>query len=846
MQKSILGVYKRAAAQSCILIIGMGIAGVGCKPLQQIGVFSPVTVTNNQSIGKGNGQAIAPVDAPLQPERTRIFNLVHTKLELEPIWAKKHLKGLATLVVTPHVGRKQVLELDAVGFEINKVSRISEGVLVPLKYEYDTKQLAITLDSVFTAGQRCTVQINYIAKPDEGQVRTGLSAISSDKGLYFINADGKLPNRPRELWTQGEPNDNSHWFPTIDAPNQKTTQEIHLLVDTNFTTLSNGLLTAQTLLPGGKRKDIWELKLPHAPYLFMIAVGPFAIVKDRWRDKEVSYYVEKPHRNRAKAVFGNTPEMLEFFSKRLGVGFPWPKYSQIVGRDYVSGAMENTSATLFLEEVMEDDPAFRDNNWDGVISHELFHQWFGDLVTTESWSNLSLNESFANYGEYLWWQYKRGQDYADFHASDEKNQYFFESRYKREPLIRYRYNSQLDVFDSHTYAKGGRILHMLRNHLTDEVFFASLQAYLQKFAYKKAEVHDLRLVFEEVSGQDLNWFFNQWYFKPGHPELKVRKTFTGESLIVSVSQMQDTTFTPVYTLPITIDTYQGDKRSRHTFMLEGVDGSFEIPMTKAPTLTLFDPEHVLLAEISFDQTQDEFVSALNMAPKAIDRASALEKSLKNALPDDMNTYIKRGLKDKAYQVRLMALELCNNNPDIDEGTRLNIAELAKFDASSQVRTDAVGLIGNQRIEPVAQRISSILDNEKAYHVIAEALNQYVIAKGPDQDAKLKKFETNPSPTVIKVISELYAARGTEADLVWFKSRMFDISKNVQYLVVKSMGTFAGKTKGQLRADAMAVLETLLPYQQESPTLRAALFTASKDMDQKDPATATFKSKLLKK
>ena len=844
MYKSLLAARLYPHGFRFILIVSALAGIVGCRPTQQAGTRSPATVSSNSP--KTNSQAVAPVDAPLRPERTRVFDLVHTKLELEPIWEKRHLKGLATVVVTPHFGKKQVLELDAVGFDVNSVNRLSAGLTTPQKHTYDGKVLRITLDSALLAPQRCTLLIDYKAKPNEGEVRTGLTAITSDKGLYFINPDGKLPNRPRELWTQGEPNDNSHWFPTIDAPNQKSTQEVQLTVDTAFTTLSNGLLTAQTLLPGGKRRDVWEMTQPHAPYLFMIAVGPFAVVKDKWRDKEVSYYVEKPYRNRAKAVFGNTPEMIEFFSKRLGVGFPWPKYSQIVGRDYVSGAMENTTATLFLEEVMEEEPALRDNNWDNVISHELFHQWFGDLATCESWSNLSLNESFANYGEYLWLEYKLGQDVADFHAAEEKMQYLYESRFKREPLIRYRYHSQLDVFDSHTYAKGGRILHMLRNYLGDDVFFASLQAYLQKFAYKKAEVHDLRLVFEEVSGQDLNWFFNQWYFKPGHPELKVRKTFTGESLIVSVSQIQDTTYTPVYKLPITIDTYHGDKRSRHTFMLEGVDGSFEIPMGKAPTLTLFDPDHVLLAEVRYELPQEEYVNALNGAPRAIDRAAALEKALKLAMPEDMNLYIRRGLKDANHQVRLMALELCNNNLDIDMATRLMIADMAKYDRKSEVRADAAGLIGNQKIEPVLQRLGDILDKEQSYSVLGEAINQYVIAKGPDLDTRLKKFEKTPSPTLVKVIAELYAARGTEADIAWFKSRMFDINKDVQYLAIKGLGTFAGKTKGPLRAEAIALLESVVPYQEDSPSITNALATAVREMDEKDPATEALKAKLLRK
>lgn len=835
----------RRAVTGSVLAATAVVTILSCKS-QQPATQTYTPVSEGSRIPKSDKRAIAPQGGPYQPERTRVFDLVHTKLELEPIWDKRQMKGLATVVVTPHFGQKQELELDAKGFEIRSVKRISGKTGKTLPYTYDGSKLKITLDSAFTAGQRCSVEIDYTAKPEEASPQTGLQAIESDKGLFFINPMGTVPNRPKELWTQGETESSSRWFPTIDAPNQKSTQEIHLTVDTAMTTLSNGVLVYQTKLPGGKRTDVWEMKLPHAPYLFMLAVGPFAVIKDKWRDIEVSYYVEKPLVNRAKGVFARTPEMIEFFSKRVGVAYPWPKYSQVVGRDYVSGAMENTTATLHMEELLEEDVDKRAENWDLIIAHELFHHWFGDLATCESWSNLTLNESFANYSEYLWLQHKYGQDEADFHNEEEKNQYLYESRFKREPLVRFHYRKELQMFDSHSYAKGGRILNMLRSYLGDEVFFAGLQAYLKKFSFKKAEAHDLRLVLEEVSGEDLNWFFDQWYYKSGHPELNVRKTFTGESLIVSVSQIQDTTYTPVYRLPITVDVWHGDKKARHTFMLEGRDGTFEIPMGRAPSLTQFDPDHVMLAEIRYEKPQEELVQEFNWAPRAIDRADALERLVKLVQPQELNVYLRKGLKDPNYHVRLMALELCNNNPDVDEQTRLLIGEMAKVDKSIDVRADAAGLIGNQKIEPVIERLTALLDKDPAYAVQAEALNQYVIFKGPDVEARMKKLESSPSPTVIRVLAELYAVRAGADNLAWFKSRIHDFNKDNQFLVIRALGTYAAKTTGDTRAQAVKLLESLVPYQADSPNIRQALASAVKNMDEKDPATADLKSKLLKK
>ena len=201
---------------------------------------------------------------------------------------------------------------------------------------------------------------------------------------------------PIQIWTQGETESNSAWFPTIDKTNQKTTQELTLTVDNKYVTLSNGKLVSQKKNTDGTRTDYWKMDLPHAPYLFFAGVGNYAVIKDTWKGKEVSYYVEPEYASVARKIFGLTPEMMTFFSKVTGVEFPWAKYAQITGRDYISGAMENTTATLHSDIAQRDARELVDGNgWESVIAHELFHQWFGDYVTTESWSNLTVNESWS-------------------------------------------------------------------------------------------------------------------------------------------------------------------------------------------------------------------------------------------------------------------------------------------------------------------------------------------------------------------------------------------------------------------------------------------------------------------
>jgi aminopeptidase N len=343
----------------------------------------------------------------------RINDLVHTKLDVKFDYDHAYLNGKVWITLKPHFYSTDSLTLDAKGMDIHKVGVATGASIKELKYKYDGWLLRICLDKKYKGGQAYTVFIDYTAKPNEVEVK-GSAAINDAKGLYFINPKGEDKDKPTQIWTQGETEATSVWCPTIDKPNQKTTTEIYMTVPAKYVTLSNGKLVSQKKNSDATRTDYWKMDLPHAPYLFFMGVGDYAIIKDSWKGKEVSYYVEREYAPVARKIFGHTPEMIGFFSKITGVDYPWVKYAQITGQDYVSGAMENTTATLHSDAAQMDARELTDGNgWEPVIAHELFHQWFGDYVTTESWSNITLNESFANYSETLWDEYKYGKDAGD-------------------------------------------------------------------------------------------------------------------------------------------------------------------------------------------------------------------------------------------------------------------------------------------------------------------------------------------------------------------------------------------------------------------------------------------------
>ncbi len=704
---------------------------------------------------------------------TKFHDLTHVKLDLKFDWAKERVNGKATLSLKPYFYASDELVLDAKNFDIVSISL--DGKNTPLKFEYNNEQITIHLDKKYTKNEEYKLNIEYVAKPSERKNIGGSQAITSDKGLYFINAKGEELDKPMQIWTQGETESNSCWFPTIDKPNERCTGEITLTVADKFKTLSNGLMATSVKNADGTRTDTWKMDQPHAPYLFMIAVGEFALVKDKWENIDLSYYVEPKFEKDAKAIFPHTPEMLGFFSKKLGIKFPWKKYAQIVVRDYVSGAMENTTAVIFGEYMQNSERDLIDvENNELVVAHEMFHHWFGDYVTTESWSNLTLNEGFANYSEYLWLEHKYGKDAAQAHWKTELDGYLGQARGQRHPLIHFTYGNREDMFDAHSYNKGGIVLHMLRNLVGDDAFFTALNQYLTKHAYTDVEVDELRMAFEDVTGQDLNWFFNQWYLSPGHPELEISKKYdavTGK-LILTVAQKQDgKNNLPVYQLPMAIDVYyaEGEKPQRFTITTKQRKEVFTFNVSKAPKFVNVDADRSLLCQMEYPKTEEEYAFQYANAPLYLDRLETIEAFQAIEKPSElMKATIKKALNDAHYSIRGAAL----NMSDIADPTVADMIEKAALnDKHSEVRAAAMFRLGQTENKKYVQTAQSILDKEKAFVVISEALQSLYVL---DKEAALKylpKLENEDSPNIVNALAVIYSENPTPERIAFFDKRI---------------------------------------------------------------------------
>ena len=712
------------------------------------------------------------------PSNTILTDLVHTKLEVSFNWNESQLNGKATITAKPHFYESDKLILDAKGMDVLKVQMNGAD----LNYTYnDALKLNIDLGRTYKSTEQYTISIEYVSKPDELEMG-GSSAITGDKGLYFINPKGEEKNKMPQIWTQGETQANSVWFPTIDSPNAKTTQEIYITVEDKYVTLSNGDLVSSKKNKDGTRTDYWKQDLPHAPYLFMMAIGEYSIVKDSYTKKdgskiEVNYYVEPEHKEDARGIFGETPNMIGYFSELLDLEYPWDKYNQVVVRDYVSGAMENTGAVIFGEYVYKDKEDLLDGNDQSTIAHELFHHWFGDLVTCESWANLPLNESFANYSQYLWDEYRYGMDEADYQAEMEADGYFQSASYQGyHDLIWFDHFDKEDMFDGHSYNKGGRILHMLRSYLGDEAFFKGLNNYLTTNKYKAAEFHHLRLAFEEVSGEDLNWFFNQWFLGKGHLILFTDYEVTDDQTILfKVKQRQNIEDFPIYKIPTQVLIWSGDEVVVHDIVIDELEQEFELSYSGEIKNIQIDPKQDLLAKIYEEKSADQFRHQFYNSKAYKSRMVGLRRASKSNTLETQNL-LSDALDDPFWNIRIEAASIayqlgCSDNDDIAN----KMLNLAKNDSISKVRAEMILMLDKSGEEEATllTLFKQMVSNDPSSNVRSSAFQALVDLNPSQALSEARLMEDGASLSLKITLAEAYSKMGEAQEQAFFEDLIYN-------------------------------------------------------------------------
>jgi aminopeptidase N len=644
----------------------------------------------------------------------KINDLLDTKLKVSFDLDHSQMHGEEWITLVPHFYPTDSLNLDAKAMDIQEVSLVSATGSHPLTYDYDGLNIRVKLGKTYKAGEQYKIHLLYVSKPTEAKVRPDAH------GLYFINPKGEDKAMPTEIWTDGETNHTSVWCPTIDHPNQKTTVEIIMTVPKKLVTLSNGKLIHTATNADGTRTDDWKMELPISPYLFFMGAGEYSVVKDSYKGKEVSYYVEKSYASTARGIFGKTPAMIAFYEQITGVPYPWVKYAQIVCRNFTSGAMENVTTTAHAEGAQQDARELVDGNrWESTIAHELFHHWFGDLVTCESWSNLTLNESFAQYSQYLWKEHAYGQDQARAEAYNSYSAYLGNKEDQTKDLVRFYYEDQEDMFDGVSYGKGGLILNMLRNYLGDSAFFKGLHLYLTTNKFKNAEAHQLRLAMEEVSGLDLNWFFNEWYFGYGNPKVTIDYAYdeAAKKVNVTIAQTQDNLFQ----IPINVDVYAAGAKKTYLIWITKDKEVFSLDCPSNPDLVNVDAAKVILWDKTDNKSIDQYIFQYQHAGNFNDKIEALLKCAKTQTDPACLGLMKMAMADPFSGIRNYALMRLNMKSDsVREAVEPILAKLAQTDPNRPVRAKAIELLGTYKDKKYQSIYVSNLD-DSSYSVAGASL-----------------------------------------------------------------------------------------------------------------------------
>ena len=689
-------------------------------------------------------ELVPPVERepPAGPEHhapDRRFDIKHLRLDLRFDEERGGISGSARLTLAPFADGFAHFELDGAEMSVTGVSLIqqtsagdgqgemngqpqltaSTNHSVPLAFETHQEKIAVELDRAYARDELLTVEIAYACCPR--------------KGLFFIQPDDAYPHKPRQVWSQGETEDAHWWFPCFDAPNQKMTTELIATVKENYFALSNGWLVAATENPAERTKTYhWRQDQPHPAYLVTVVIGEYDHIRAHLDGLPVDYYVYPERQEEGQRLFANTPQMIEFFADRFGYPYPYPKYAQILVDDFLFGAMENTSATTVTDRVLLDERAAVDLNYDDLVAHELAHQWWGDLVTCKHWSQIWLNESFATYSEYLWREHTRGGDEARFVLFQDFLVYLREDRTSyRRPVVHSRYRYSEELMDRHAYEKGSCVVDMLRSTLGDDAFFRSLAHYLKKFEFGVAETNDFKVAIEEATGRNLHWFFDQWLYKAGYPELEVEYEWQREQKVLrlSVKQVQqlEDKEVPLFRLPVEIEivtaepgeVIETERRARYRVVVEKAEQDFYFPCELKPRMVAFDKGHRMFKLMRFPKSAQELVYQLTHDDDLMGRVRAA-RELGAYKGEEIVGALQRVLAgDDFWAVRMgAALSLGEVG---GESARAALVEAYHASRDARVRRGCVWAMGSFKDDAAVDFLRAALEGDESYFVGVAAI-----------------------------------------------------------------------------------------------------------------------------
>src|SRR3984957_11047512 len=649
--------------------------------------------------------------------RTRDYDLQHSKIALRFDLDQRKVIGDVTHTVSILRDNTAKVWFDAVGLDILSVN-VNKS---PAKFETTAARLIVPLPAASHPGEKFDIEIKYEGKPS--------------KGLYFILPDKGYPGRPKQIWSQGESEDTRYYLPTYDYPNDRLTTETILTVPESWTTVANGKLMSVSDAGGAMKTWTWRESVPSSTYLITVVAGEFDEVKQAWHGLPVTYYAPKGRGDRLAANYERTPAMIELFSKKLGVEYPWEKYSQAMVDDFVAGGMENSSATTNTAESLRNPKLIGEypTDEDELISHELAHQWFGDLVTCKNWGNIWLNEGFATFFETVWTESHYPKDQAAYDMWNAGREWFANSELYEKPIVRFDFDDS-NEFDGNAYGKGGWALYMLRHQLGDDAFWRGLKHYLEVNRGKNVVTADLVKAIEESTHVSVDQFFHQWVYGAGAPKFDVAYTYDSvkRQVALTVKQTQKVEGSVgIFSVPVDVEitTLSGPKL--YPMKVTKDAETFTFPSDAAPLMVLFDKGGYVLKSAEFHKDKKEWLYQLKNATEFSDRAEAVVALRKIKNGDEVVAALATSLNtDKAWGIRaLSATALGRIGGPAALKHLLGALNTSDF---APVRYHIVAAIGEFKDDSsVPTKLEAIARDDHSYRARASALEALGRLKSPN-------------------------------------------------------------------------------------------------------------------
>ncbi len=637
----------------------------------------------------------------------RYGQVTHIALDLKLDIPNQICTGTCVTTLNPIRNGIMSILMDAVDMEIMSIGVSSELQ----KYNYDGKQISIILANSLTIGNPVTIEIAYkLDKPD--------------RGLYFIQPTEHEPNKPTQVWTQGEDEDSRYWFPCFDYPGQLASSEIRVEVPRHFTAVSNGSLHRVEDQANSKIYH-WIQTEVHPTYLMTLAVGEFSVIRDEWNSKDITYYVEKGKEDAARLTMGKTPRMVEFFSRTYGYPYAYPKYAQVCVDDFIFGGMENTSTTLLTDRCLLDERAAIDNlRSETLVAHELAHQWFGDLVVIKHWSHAWVKEGAATYAEVLWLTHEYSEDLGRYYWLGQAREYLDEdsSRYRR-PLVTHVYREAIELYDRHIYEKGSCVYHMMRVELGDELFFKTIATFLKDNAHNTVETIDLLRAVEKTTGRNLTFLFDQYVYRGGHPDYKVSYSWDSDSNLAKVAvtqtQVADGETAGLFDLKIPISFTTNKVSKSFTVRIHQREQAFYFPLESKPDFVSFDARNNTLKTVELDYPLPELSAQLNQDPDCLSRLHAATAIAKKGNLEALKTLEKALSTETFWGVRLEIVEAIATIK-LDQTGAVLIAALQ--DPEARVRRAIVVALAEQKTATAYQAVKAVVKaGDPSYYTESSAI-----------------------------------------------------------------------------------------------------------------------------